>query len=136
MPGGGAPGDRQYRVAVGQQIGMSYGIAVDRAVGVRRHVDLGDQVAGENAAARSGKRHDLLADDRRYPLVDQRERRVDAEQRAAEGKAILAQLRHDPSPRWSSMKPATAAGSASESNGNGAANGSSEAIATIWGSSR
>ena len=135
VAGGGAPADGQYRVLVGQQIGMRYRVAINRAVGVRRNIHLRDQVAGENAAARLAERRRRLLDDRRHPLIDQLERRIDPEQGAAEGEAILAQLRHHPNPRWSSMKPAIAAGSASESNGNGAANGSSEAIATMCGSS-
>jgi hypothetical protein len=84
---------------------------------------------------RCRQQHHLFADHRRDPRLDQRERRVDAEQRAAEGKAIVAQLRHGASPRWSEMNAATAPGSPSGNSGIGAAIGSSEAIATTCGSS-
>src|SRR4051812_8150494 len=115
---------------------------VDSAVGVRRHVDRGNQIAGQNAPARLGKRQGLGRDNGRDPLFDQRERRVDAEQRGAERKAVVGQLCHVVRsrgvvrPRWSAMKAATATGSPSGSSGTGAANGSSVATATIQGSSR
>ena len=135
VAGGGAPRHRQHRIAIGQQIGMGDRIAIHRAVGMRRHINRRDQIAGEDAAARLGERHLLLGDNGCDPLLDQREGRVDAEQFAAKGKTIVAELRHQPSPRWSVMKAATAAASASGNNGSGAANGSSVAIATICGSS-
>ena len=72
---------------------------VDGAVGVRRHVDAGDQIPRQDAPGSSGKRQGLGLDDRRDPLLDQRERGVHAEQRAAERKAIVAQLRHFVRPR-------------------------------------
>ncbi len=65
---------------------------VDGAVGVRRHVNSGDQILSQDAPGSSGKRQGLRLDNRRDPLLDQRERRVHAEQRAAECKAIVAQL--------------------------------------------
>ncbi len=99
VPGGGAPGHRQHRVLVGQQIGMGDRITVDRAVGMRRHIDRRHQIMGENPAARLGERRHLLGNDRLYPLLDQSERRIDTEQLAAKGKAILAQLRHHASPK-------------------------------------
>src|SRR4051794_18051448 len=114
---------------------MRYGEAVDRAVGIWRHIHVGDEVARQNPPAGLGQRHDLFLDDRGDPFFDQRERRVHAKQRAAEGEAVVAQLRHDPPPRWSRMKSATAAASATGNSGIGAAIGSSEAIATISGSS-
>src|ERR1044071_4316279 len=36
MAGGGAPGHRQYRLAMGREIGMRDGVAIDSAVGMRR----------------------------------------------------------------------------------------------------
>ncbi len=99
VPGRSPPGDRQYRVAIGQQIGMRDRVAVDRAVGMRRHIDRRHQIMGENPAARLGERRHLLGNDRLYPLLDQSERRIDTEQLAAKGKAILAQLRHHASPK-------------------------------------
>ncbi len=99
VSGGGAAGHRQHRVPVREQVGVGDREAIDGAVGVRRHVDAGDQVARQNAPASSGKRHGLGLDDRRDPLLDQRQRRVHAEQRAAERKAIVTQLRHRPRPR-------------------------------------
>ena len=94
VTGGDPAGHRQHGVPVREQIGMGDRETVDGAVGVRRHIDTGDQIVGENAAGSNGKRQRLRLDDRHHPLVDQRKRRVDAEQRAAEGKTIVAQLRH------------------------------------------
>jgi hypothetical protein len=99
MAGGGASGHRQHRVAVGEQIGMCQRIAVDRAVGMRRHVDRRDEIARQHAAACLGERHRLFGYDRADPFLDQRERRIDGEQFAPKGEAIVAQLRHDPRPR-------------------------------------
>ena len=79
VTGGGAARHWQHRVAVRQQIGMGDRVAVDRAVGMRRHVDVGDKVARQNAPRRLGERRDFLADDRLHPLDDQRQRRVDAQ---------------------------------------------------------
>ena len=98
MPGGGPPADRQHGVAVRQQVGMRQREAVDGAVGMRRHVDAGDQVARQDAAGRGGERHRLGVDDGGDALLDQRQCRVDAEQRAAKGKAIVAELRHQHEP--------------------------------------
>jgi len=68
--------------------------AVDRAVGVRRHIHLGYDIARENAPGRFRERDALFLHDRHGPRLDQRQGRVDIEQRAAKGKAIVAQLRH------------------------------------------
>src|SRR6266446_1071122 len=114
---------------------MREGEAVDGAVGVRRHIELGDDIAREDAPGRLRQRYRLFVNHGRDPRLDQRERRVDAEQCAAEGKAIIAQLRHDPNPRWSAMNAATAPASPSGKSGIGAASTSSEAIATTCGSS-
>ena len=65
VAGGGAAGHRQYRLPVRQQVGMGDREAVDGAVGVRRHVDAGDQVARQDAPGSGGKRHGLRLDDRR-----------------------------------------------------------------------
>ena len=136
MAGGGAARHGQYGLPIREQIGMGDRKTVDGAVGVRRHVDPGDQIARQDAPGSSGKRHGLRLDDRRDPLLDQRERGVDAEQRAAERKAIVAQLGHFVEAADDrEMNAATAAGSPSGSSGTGAANGSSEATATIHGSS-
>src|ERR1051325_9300135 len=109
--------------------------AVNRAIGVRRHIHLGDEVARQNPAAGLGQRRGLFLDDRSDPLFDQLESGVHPEQRAAKGKAVVAQLRHEPPPKWSRMKSATAAALSIGSSGIGAAIGSSDAIATICGSS-
>src|SRR3954463_9360522 len=101
---------------------MADRVTVDRAVRVRRHIDRRHQIARENAAAGLGKRRLLLGNDRRDPLPDQVERGIDAEQCAAESKAVFAELCHHASPRWSAMKAATAPASPSGSNGNGTAN--------------
>ena len=135
MPRRGAPGHRQHRVAVGLQIGMGDGIAVDRAVGVRRQIHTGDEILRQNAACGLSERHGLRLDHRCHPLGDQRQGGVDAQQRPAKGKAIVAQLRHQSGPGWARMKSAIAEISASDNRGNGTPRFSSEATATICGSS-
>ncbi len=52
MAGRRPAGNRQDRLAIGQQIGMDEREAVDGAVGVRRHIDLGDEIAREDAPGR------------------------------------------------------------------------------------
>src|SRR5262249_34302627 len=74
-------------------------------------------------------------DDRGDTLLDKLQRLGNRQQGVAKGKAIVAQLRHQPSPKWSRIKAATAGGSPSGNNGNGTSNVSSEAMATTCGSS-
>ena len=94
----GAAANGQFGFAIGEQIGKGHGIAVDRAVGVRRQVERGDPIGGENAPGRHGQRHRLNLDDRHHARLDPGERLVDAQQVAAKGKAIVAQLGHRPRP--------------------------------------
>src|SRR5215469_3141146 len=115
---------------------MGEGVAVDCAVGVRRKVHRRDDVAGENAPRGAAQRCSLRFDDRTDPDLDLRQRVLDAEQRAAKGKAVITQLRHRPSPVFSRIKPAITA--ASDSGRNGILNSAhrlSAAIATTKGSS-
>ena len=70
MAGRGPSADRKHGFAIGQQIGMSDGVAVDRAVGVWRQVHRRDEIAGENPAAGAGTGDRLGLDDRRDALVD------------------------------------------------------------------
>ncbi len=73
---------------------------------------------GENAPAGASQRSRLRLDDRGDPLLDPAERLVDAQQSAAEGEAIIAQLRHRTSPAsWRRMKLAIALASDSGSQG-------------------
>ena len=99
MAGGGATRHRQYRLALGPQIAMRDGIAIDSAVGMRRHIDHRDEIARKHPPTCLGERRRLLGHHRCDTLADQRERRVDAEQLAAKGEAILAQLRHVARPK-------------------------------------
>ncbi len=135
MAGGGAAANRQHRLTLGRQISVHDRESVDGAIGVRRQVESGDAIGSEDAASALGDRHRLDLDDGGNALGDQRQRGIDAEELAAEGKAVIAQLCHAPNPRWPAMKRATVGGSPSGNSGNGAASGSSEAIATTCGSS-
>src|SRR5437868_3560374 len=97
---------------------MGEGISVDRAVGVRRQVHWGDDIAGENTAARGVEWRYLDLDDRSDPFFDPGKRVVDAQQGVAKGETIIAQLPYCTRPvSWARMKPATALASDSGSHG-------------------
>ena len=99
VAGGRPTGDRQHRLAVGQEVGVEDRVAVDGAVGIGRHVDFSDKIAREDAAGCRRERDGLFRDNGNDTLPDQRERGIDTEQRAAESKTVVAQLRHQPSPK-------------------------------------
>lgn len=99
MAGGDAARHGQYGLPIGEQIGVSDCETVDGTVGVRRHVNSGDQILSQDAPGSSGKRQGLRLDNRRDPLLNQCERGVHTEQHAAECKAIVAQLGHFVRPR-------------------------------------
>ena len=92
--GGDAVDDREPRVARGGEIGMAHGIAVDRRIVERRQVDRRDDIARDHAAARGGERHALGLGHRRDALGDQPLHLGDRQQRAAERKAVVGELRH------------------------------------------
>ena len=128
---GGAAPDRQFGFTVGRKIGVGHGIAVDRAVGMRRQVDGSDDIARQDAAGGGAQRHGFGFDDPEDALVDAGKRLVDAQQRAAKGKAVVAQLGHPARPSWQRMKSAITAASSSGSNGSSSpGSGSSDATAT------
>ncbi len=138
MAGRGAPTDWQDRVAIGNEIGVEYGVAVNRGIVVRRHVARSDDFGGQETAKRSIERR-LLGFRQRHRLAAQEiNRRNSAHQLAAEGKAIVAELRHHLAPRrqYAMMKSAIAVVSSSARSGTGrSASAPSLATATMKGSS-
>ena len=131
MAGRGSTADRQVGLAIGQEIGMGDGVAVDRAVRMRRQVHRRNEIARKHTAGRCAQRHHFALDNRDDAPIDPRERLVDAQQGAAKGKAIVAQLGHRTRPSYCRMKSAIAAGSPSGSRGSASpGSSSSEATAT------
>ena len=96
--GGDAVDDLEPRVARRRQVGMADGKAVDRGIVERRQVDRRDDILRDHAAARGGKRHGLGLGHRRDALGDQPLHLGDRQQRAAERKAIVGELRHQAAP--------------------------------------
>jgi hypothetical protein len=94
MAGGGAAFDRQHRRGVRGEVVEMNGIAVDRGVVARRHVARRHHRLGKDAAMGGGERHALAADHRGGARLDEFERRCHRQQLAAEGEAVIAQLRH------------------------------------------
>ena len=69
-------------------------VAVDGGIVVARHRDRRGEILGEDAAERPAQGHALDAGDRRHALDDHPLGGIDVEQAAAEGKAIVGELRH------------------------------------------
>ena len=73
-------------------------IAVDRRIVVTRHGDRRGDVFRQDAAERLPQLHPFEAGDRGHALHDHGAGRIDAEQAAAESKAIVGKLRHASAP--------------------------------------
>ena len=126
-----AAANRQIGFKIGRQIGMSDRIAVYRTVGVGRQIHRRDDIARQHAAGRHAQRHHLAIHNRDDLRIDPGKRLVDAQQGAAKGKAIVAQLGHRTRPSCRRMKSAIAAGSPSGRHGSASpGSSSSEATAT------
>ncbi len=131
VAGRGPTADRQVGVTIGQQVGMGDGVAVNRAVRMRRQVHCRDDIARKHTAGRCAQRRHFALDNRDDAPIDSGERLVDAQQGAAKSKAIVAQLGHRTRPSYCRMKSAIAAGSPSGSHGSASpGSSSSEATAT------
>ncbi len=98
VPRCGAAGEPEHGVAVGEEVGMGEGVAIDRAVGVRRQVHPGDEIAGEDATGARPQRRRFDVDNRDGPRIDPVQGLVDRHQRATKGEAVVAQLGHRFSP--------------------------------------
>ena len=96
----GSAQNRKHSFPSRHETGVGESIAVDGAVGVRRQVERGNDVAGENAPAGASQWHRLRVDDRSDSLLDSAERGVDAQQGASKSETIIAQLCHPRSPAW------------------------------------
>ena len=76
------------------KIHMAHGIAIDRRIGERRQRDRREDIGRDHAPVGLRERYSLFLRDRHDPFGDQRQRRFDRHERAAEGEAIVGQLRH------------------------------------------
>ncbi len=94
MAGGDPIDDVQAALALAIEIVGAHRIAVDRRIVERRHVDRGDDIFRKHAARGLAQRHGLAPTHRRDALGDQALRIGDREQRAGEGEAVVAELRH------------------------------------------
>jgi hypothetical protein len=94
VAGGNAIDTAQGRGAVRIEVVEAHSVAVDRRIVEARHGDGCGDVLGQRAAERAPQGHALDAVDRLYALEDHVARGVDAQKAAAEGKAIVRELRH------------------------------------------
>ncbi len=100
MTGGGAAHDGQHGLAAGHEIGEAHGIAVDRDIVGGRHVARRDQRLGEDAAGRVFQRNALGFGDAATSFsFSSAKRGGRRHQLAAEGEAIVTELRHGPARR-------------------------------------
>ena len=94
LPGRDPPAHGQPGIAVPVEVVEIDRVAVDRRVVVRRNRERRRQIGGEDPAARPPQRNGLAAGDDIEPLREQRERLAGGHQRAAEGEAVVGELRH------------------------------------------
>ena len=94
MAGGSAARHRQRRRPLGREIGEAHGIAIDRGVVVRRHIAGRDERRREDASGRVLERDGLDLGQGQGQGPDAVERFRARHQAAAEGEAIIAELRH------------------------------------------
>ena len=94
MAGGDPRADGQAGVALGVQVIEEDRIAVDRRIVVRRHVEGRDQRLGQHPVQTGGERAGLGRSHGLRSLGQQLKRRRHPHQRAAMGKAVVAQLGH------------------------------------------
>src|SRR5271167_4107496 len=113
MPGSDAVDDRQPRFAFGIESGGAHSVTVHGGIIERRHIDRGDDVLGQYATHRLAQCHGFAFADRHDALDNQTFGIGDRKQRAVEGEAIVAELRHYASLRGG---PICSSGSASASN--------------------
>src|SRR5580704_12866306 len=113
MSGSDAIDDGEARLAFGIEIGGAHRIAVHGGIIERRHIDRSDDVLGQYATCRLAQCHGLEAAHRRDAFGNQTLGVGDGQQRAVEGEAIVAELRHYASSRGG---PICSSGSASASN--------------------
>ena len=90
------PAIGKLAVAIGAQIGMAHGIAVDRRIIERRQIDRRLDVGGGDAAARAAQRHPLGLGHRRDALADQPLHVLERQQRTGKRETVVGQLRHQP----------------------------------------
>src|SRR5262245_2118701 len=86
--------DGEFCVAVGTQVCVPDGVAIDCRIVEGRQIDRCLHIYRDNAAACLVQRHFLGFSDRDDPLADQPLHIVEPEQRPGECKAIVGQLRH------------------------------------------
>ena len=99
MPGGDAIDDGESRFTIGIEIGGAYRVAVDGGIIERRHIDRGDDVLGQHATHRFPQCHDFAFAHRSDAFDNQTLGVGDRQQRAVEGEAVVAELRHYASSR-------------------------------------
>ena len=76
------------------EVGVAHRVAIDRRVVERRQRHRRVDIGRDHASIGLGKRHIPRIRDRCDPLGDQRQRRIDRHELAAEGEAIVSELRH------------------------------------------
>ena len=144
--GGYALHHGEPRVHLGIEIGMAHGIAVDGRIIEGGKIDGRDDITCKYATACGVERNGLDLRDRRDPFANDALDLVHSEQRSRKREAIVGELRHHPGPACAGMASSGAAyrirvsampsiSSRSTTGTRAAANGSSEAIATMAGSS-
>src|ERR1700712_367114 len=89
-----ASGHDKGGLRLGRKIAATDGIAVDRGIGERRQRQRRRNACRENPPVRRGEPDRLDLPHRRDPRGDDADGLVDRHHRAAEGKAIVRQLRH------------------------------------------
>ena len=92
--GGQPPGDHELGVAIGREIGVAHGVAVDRRIIERRQIDRRLHVEGEHAAARAVQDHLLGLSDRFDAFADQPLHVVEPQQRTGKRETVVGQLSH------------------------------------------
>src|SRR5215472_3316472 len=125
---------------------MAHGIAVHGGIVEGRQVNGRHHLARNHAPARGMKRHRLDLGDRYHTLADDALDLVHREQRTREGEAVIGELRHHPCPACAhtawigaacriKMSAIRSTSSRSTTGTRAAGSGSSDATATIAGSS-
>ena len=94
MAGGDAAVQRQQGGRVRVQVGMAHRVAVHRRVGLRRQVDRRQHIRRQHPPGGRAQAHRLGRCDAGVQRRDARLRLLQRQQRAAEGEAVVAQLRH------------------------------------------
>jgi hypothetical protein len=91
----GGPSDNgQRRIDGLPQVGEAHRETVDGRVVEGRQIQRGRHVLCEHTAIGCADRQDFRAGDGRQPLADERPRRIDRHEFAAEGEAIVGELGH------------------------------------------